>query len=92
MKEKYWRHNNMYLRDPNLIPLAQFSLIANFQGTEDAKLTYCPGNQFFVDIALLLRSVSIPLSEFRSFRETPAMFTPIHTETKEKIPPNPFIT
>lgn len=34
----------MYLRDPNLIPLAQFSLIANFQGTEDAKLTYCPGN------------------------------------------------
>lgn len=91
MKEKYRRHNSMYLRDPNLIPLAQFSLTANFQGTEDARRTYCPGNHF-VDISPLLRSLSVPLSEFRSFRETPAMFTPTHTETKEKIPPDRFIT
>lgn len=84
VKDKYRSYNNLYLRDLNLIPLAQLTLIANVQGIENVKLTCYLATTPLWTFSYCSGSLSVLYLKFRSLRETPAMFTPLHTGIKKQ--------
>lgn len=81
MKEKNGKYDNIHCRD-FISSLAEFRL-TNFQGADKTKTNVLP-EDFYVNTSHCSGSSSVPVSECRSFRGTPAMLTARHTGTKRK--------
>lgn len=83
MKEKNGKYDHIYCRDL-ISSLWQNSGSLTSKVLKRQKRTYYLTPTSLWTLSHCSGSSSVPVSEFRSFRGTPAMFTPRHTGTKRK--------